>query len=246
MFYEAMFKRKSVRKYTEEPLDKGVLESIEAYINNIESLYPDIKTEFKILPKDKVSSVIKAPQYVAVFSEEKEGYLTNVGFMLEQLDLFLSDSNIGACWIGIGNPEKEIKEKSELKFVILLAFGTGAEPIHRKGISEFKRKPVEQISNIDNPLMEIVRLAPSGMNSQAWYFNQKGSEIDIYITKGNPIKNALFGKGRKIDIGIAMCFLWSVAKHNDSRVQFISHKDRELKGYEYIATANIIEKQQII
>jgi hypothetical protein len=38
----------------------------------------------------------KAPHYIAVFSQAKEGYLTNVG-LLQQMDLYFSANSLGSC-----------------------------------------------------------------------------------------------------------------------------------------------------
>ena len=244
MLYETMFKRKSVRKYNDKQIDENTLNSIGEYVNNLERLFPDIKTEFKIVRQDEVkaTSSVKAPYYMAVFSEEKEGYLTNVGFMLEQLDLYLSSNNIGTCWTGMGSPVKELKEDSELEFVIMLAFGNSDKSVHRNDVSEFKRKEVNEISNVDNELMQTVRFAPSSMNSQPWYYNQNNNEIDIYTVKNNVFKNIISGKMNKIDIGISMCFLWQVVMQNNCGVEFKTIEGKQLKGYEYINTAIITQK----
>ena len=241
MLYETMFKRKSIRKYNEKPVDENTLRSIGKYIDSLERLFPDIKTEFQIIRREdaKATTSVKAPYYIAAFSMEKEGYLENIGFMLEQLDLYISSMNLGACWAGMGSPIKAITIRSELKPVIMLAFGNTSEPVHRKDISAFKRKPIEQISNVDNELIQAVRLAPSSINSQPWYYNQNNNEIDIYMAKNNVIKNLVYGKMNKIDMGISMCFLWQVVKHNNCEVTFKKVEGRELKGYEYISTAII-------
>jgi len=240
MLYETIFKRKAIRKYSNEVLEGNTLNSIKDYSNNVERLFPDIKTEMKFITGKEIKTAsVKAPYYIAFFSEEKEAYLTNAGFMLEQMDLYLSSNGFGSCWVGMGSPNKELEAHSNLKFVILLAFGKPAEELHRKNISEFNRKKVEQISNIDNDLIQIVRLAPSAMNSQPSYYKQKDNEINIYISKSNIIKNILtLGKMNKIDVGISICYKWLVVKHNNKDVKF-KINNTELKGYEYIATAII-------
>jgi len=246
MLYDAMFKRKAIRKYTKESLDSEILKELETYISNLDTLFPDIKTELKIINReDAKKSSVKSPHYIAAFSEEKEGYLINIGFMLEQLDLFLSSKNIGACWVGMGNPSKEIKEKSNLKFVILLAFGNTKEVVHREDLSEFNRKTIEEVSNLDNELAQTVRLAPSAMNTQPWYYFQKYNEIDIYIARNSVIKNLVMGKFNRIDMGISMCFLWVLMKNNNCKLSFKIYDDRFVENYEYMITAVINENFKI-
>lgn len=243
MLYETMFKRKAIRKYDKEPLDDDILNNVEIYITNLEKLFPDIKTDFKIISKDEAkTSSVKAPHYIAAFSEEKEGYLMNIGFMLEQLDLVLSSNGIGTCWVGTGNPSKGVMEKSDLKFVILLAFGNTVETLYRKDISEFNRKPLEKVSNVDNELAKTVRLAPSAMNTQPWYYYQKYNEISIYTIRHSPITNMIFSKFNRVDIGISMCFLWILMKHNNCELTFKIYDNKDIdnvEGYEYMITAVI-------
>ena len=90
--YEMIFKRKSIRQYDLTPLDGHTLAEVMAHTGALKPLYDDIKIEVKLLSQKDVKSLVqaKAPHYLAVFSENKDGYLTNVGFILQQMDLFFS------------------------------------------------------------------------------------------------------------------------------------------------------------
>ena len=169
-FYETIFKRKSIRSYDQDPLDEETIFMIQKYMENLNPIYSDIETELKIVSGDQVKTRMmkRAPHYIAVFSENKEGYLTNIGYMLQQMDLFLSTNGIGCCWQGIPKPKKEILMSSNLEFIILFAFGRPKEPLHRSNISEFKRKPMDEITDIEgaDDLLEAARIAPSATNSQ--------------------------------------------------------------------------------
>ncbi len=112
--YSTIFKRKSIRNYDLTPLDENTLTEISNHLKGLDPLYDDIKTELKIISGNDVKRRMmkKAPHYIAVFSEAKEGYLTNVGFMLQQMDLFLSANGIGSCWQGIPKPKKEVLKSS--------------------------------------------------------------------------------------------------------------------------------------
>ncbi len=140
--YFTIFKRKSIRNYDLTPLDEDTLAVVSDRLNVLNPMYDDINIELKIISTDDVNRRMmkKAPHYIAVFSESKDGYLTNVGFMLQQMDLFLSANSIGSCWQGIPKPTKEVLGSSNLEFIILLAFGKTKDHIHRSSVSEFKRK----------------------------------------------------------------------------------------------------------
>lgn len=236
--YEYMFKRKSVRKYLNEELDKETINKVKEYAQNVKRLFPEIKVEIKFLERKDIKTIlsINAQQYIAVYSEEKEGYLTNVGFILEQIDLFLSSIGLGSCWLGMANTNE--KAKSGLKYIIQLAFGK-ADNIYRNDISEFKRKDINKVSNIDNRLMHDVRLAPSANNGQPWYFVQNDNSIDIYMEKSKFIKIQKMDKMKKIDIGIATCFLDLSIENDKKHATYQVLKSKELDGYEYIISAEI-------
>ena len=89
-YYDFIFKRKSVRNYDLTPLDNDTLTEISEHLNNLEHMYYDIKTEIKIISADEVESMKmkKSPHYIAAFSDTNGDYLTNIGFMLQQTDLY--------------------------------------------------------------------------------------------------------------------------------------------------------------
>lgn len=245
-FYQTIFKRKSIRNYDLSPLDEDLLAKIRKYMNNLKPLYKNIKTEMKIVPQNDVKRrfMKKAPHYIVVFSENKEGYLTNVGYMLQQMDLFLSTKGIGSCWQGIPIPTKDVLKSSNLKYVILMAFGRPNEPLYRSKISEFKRKPLQQITDITglDELLEPARLAPSAANSQPWFFTGGENLIHAYSVKPNFIKSLLIKKYTPIDMGIVIYHLQVAAEHLGKKPSIIFDeraKKNPPKGCEYVASLKI-------
>ncbi|GFP78169.1 nitroreductase family protein [Clostridium fungisolvens] len=245
-FYETMYKRKSIRKYDMGSLDDKTLNDIKSFISEINPLVSGIKTDLQVISQNDVKSFmsIKAPHYVVVFSENKDGYLTNIGFMLQQLDLYLSANGLGACWQGMAKPAKDIVSKSDLEFVIMLAFGKPAESLYRSDISEFKRNSIETIrdkADFDE-LLESVRIAPSATNSQPWHFDIEGTKLYVNCIKLNPIKALIMEKMNKIDMGIGLCHLSIAAKHSGKEFKFLlneSAKDNVPKGYFSIGSVEI-------
>jgi nitroreductase len=244
--YKTIFKRKSIRKYDLTPLDERTLAEIIAHISALKPVDDNIKIEMKIVSQKDVKGLLsaKAPHYIAIFSEVKDGYLTNVGFMLQQMDLFLSSNGIGSGWQGIPKPTKEILNSSKLEFVILLAFGKPKELLHRENISEFKRKSLKEITNIKgaDELLEPARLAPSAMNNQPWFFAGDDSTIHAFCAKSNLITSFMFEKMNKISMGIAICHLWIAAKHFGKDVEFIYDQKAQKNppaGHYYAITMKI-------
>jgi nitroreductase len=242
--YPIIFKRKSIRKFEDSPID-NILKEINDYIHILTPLY-DIMTDVKIISSEdvKLRGMKKAPHYLAIFSEKKEGYLVNVGFMFQQMDLWFSANGIGSCWQGIPKPKKEILESSDFKFIILIAFGEPSNSLYRESISEFRRKPIQKITDIINAeeLIEPARLAPSAVNNQPWYFRGNKNIIDVYSNKTNFLKSLLIQKYTSIDIGIAIRHIKIAAEHLEKKIEigFDPIKDKNSpKGLKYFATIKI-------
>ena len=246
--YSTIFKRKSIRDFDLTPLDDSTLTEISDHLKSLKSMYNDIKTEFKIISPDDVKrrTMKKAPHYIAVFSEPKEGYLTNVGFMLQQMDLFLSRNGLGSCWQGIPVPTKDLLNSSDLEFVIFIAFGKPRDlkTLHRNSISEFKRKPLREVTDITgaDELLEAARLAPSATNSQPWFFTGDKSIIHAYSIKLGLIKSLMVKKYIPIDVGIAIYHLEIAIKHFGKNAEIVFDKVAEKnppKGKKYIASLKV-------
>lgn len=203
-----------------------------------------IKTEFKIISPDQVRRAMKkAPHYIAAFSEAKDVYMANVGFMLQQMDLYFSDTGLGSCWQGIPQPTKEVKECSNLEFVILMAFGNSRETLHRTSVSQFKRKPLSEITDIQgaDELLEPARLAPSAVNWQNWYFTGDKNLIHAYSFKPSFLRR-LGGKYFPINVGIAVCHLEVAADHFGKKATIVFEENKEKnppKDRTYIASLEI-------
>ena len=227
---EIIRKRKSIRKYNPAPLDSATLDAVREQIGKVKSLYPDIKYSIEIANKTKGMFNIKAPHYLIFRSDEEDGYLENIGFIGQQLDLYMSESGLGACWLGASKPED--KEASALPFVICISFGKPAEKLHRD-ISEFKRKPLAEICEGTDERLEAARLAPSGVNAQNWYFVAESGKIHCYRKKANPVLGFLYNRLACIDMGIALSH---IAAGSDG-FSFVKESGiAERKGHIYMGT----------
>jgi len=232
-----IFERKSVREYSPASLEAAIMEGIGSFMREIRPLFPEIRTEMRVLSNPEVRGMFKvsAPHLLAFLSEAKEGQLTNAGFMLQQIDLFLSSNGIGSCWQGGPAAVREAQNASDLEFVILLAFGRPAGDPHRK-VLEFKREPLAKVTNIKGreDLLEAARLAPSGMNNQPWYLTAEDGTIHVHGAK-----SFIVGRMNKISAGIALCHLWMAAAHAGRTPELGRDRSMESKapkGYAYVAS----------
>ena len=224
---ETIRKRKSIRKYDMTKLDAAALEKVRTQIESVTPLYPGIRYSIEIVDKTNGLFNIKAPHYLIFRSEDKEGSLENIGFIGQQLDLFFSESGLGACWLGASKPTE--KEASTLPHVIATGFGKPAEPLHRD-VFRFKRKSLSAISEGSDERLEAARLAPSGQNAQGWFFVADGGKIHCYRKK---ILLGFMNKLGAIDMGISLCH---IAKESES-FRFVKEPDvPERKGYIYTGT----------
>jgi nitroreductase len=162
--------------------------------------------------------------------------------MLQQVDLLFSASGIGSCWQGIPSPKGNVLKSSDLDFIILIAFGIPAEPLYRDDTSQFKRKSLENITDIVDAkeLLEPVRLAPSAINSQPWFFTGTKDIIHACSNKPNFLKAILVNKYISIDAGIAIYHLKVSAEHFKKTITITFNKDKTIpKGLNYLATLKL-------
>lgn len=207
--YEVVFKRKSIRKFDETlVLTAEELEEIKQIAEKLIPFVADIKVEFEIV--ERASTTAKYGEHcLLMFSEKKPHYLLNAGYMMEQMDLFLTANNIGVCWYALAKTEKI--QADGLDYIIMLAFGKSRKQDFRKDVSEFKRKNKEEIwvGDFYPDVIEAVRLAPSACNTQPWrIFSDMNS---IKVCRMTKIKSFIPASKlpfyNSIDMGICLCFL---------------------------------------
>ncbi|MGI6168583.1 MAG: nitroreductase family protein [Christensenellales bacterium] len=225
ILYDMIPKRKSVRRYHPAPLEPNVLAKIRDSVLNVEPLFGEIGCEWVILDAAQVKSVlaIRAPHYLCLYSAPEKGYLMNAGYVMQQADLYLASQGLGRCFLGMAKPNRDIpRKRGSRHFVMMLAFGLPAEPLHRSQLAEFKRKPLQEISSVaeGEELMKIVRLAPSAVNVQPWYFVGDGRRIDAGRLKKGPLLPVAYDRLRQIDMGIALCYLGLAARNLGKTVRF--------------------------
>ena len=246
--YKAIFKRRSIRDYDPTAIDSRGLEEISNNLHSLKPMLAGIETEFKIISPSQVTRKYgnHAPHYIAAFSDVKDAYKVNIGLMLQQMDLYFSANGFGSCWLGIPQPTKEVTVSSNLEFIILMSFGNSKEALHRTNTSEFKRKSLSDITNIDgaDELLEPARLAPSAVNMQNWYFTGNKNAIHAYSAKSGYFRTIVGGSYYPVNMGIALCHLQLAAQHFGGKTKFVFDSSRDKKppkNLEYVATLEIEE-----
>ena len=213
--YNMISKRKSFHVFKNlDHLTQEKLQEIENHFKQLQPLKDDIKIQLKIVPKEHTSC--KRGEYcVLFFSEKKEDYLQNIGYLGGQLDLWLASKNVGVCWYGVG--KTEITPENDLDFVIMMAIAKVDESDFRKDYTKSKRKPMDEIWNGDShqSIAEIVRFTPSACNTQPWFVESEDHHLTVYRVKGKrgmmPADKVVYYN--RVDMGIFLFFLELCIKH---------------------------------
>lgn len=224
-----IFSRKSCRNYVDDEIDRDL---IEKFISTVKPLNENIKFTYEILTHDEVNlrTVWSAPYYLALYSEKKNNYLENIGFVFQQVTLFMQSIGIGNCWVGMGS----VKVKNP-EFIILIAFGKSNDIF--RNLNEFKRKSLSEISDNADERLLPAQLAPSAINSQPWYFKHTEDGFDVFCVKQNIIKRQFLKKLNLIDMGIVLAHLF-IYYENSFEFEIRSSVEN-IKGYTYIGSIKI-------
>ena len=213
ILYDTIFTRRSVRQYDAAPLGEAELAEVQSVLNCVMQL-PGQTARFEIVNADKLKKVA-APHAVLGYSANTDMALCNIGYTLETLDLVLQSKGYGSLWMGMGKPTEQGAD-----YRILLAFGKTDVPA-RKGEDDFKRKPIMEISNEDNPVVRVARLAPSAVNFQPWKLKFAPGKVTVRYD-GRGIGKLLAAKFQKIDIGINLRYVTLALEHEGQTITSIA------------------------
>ena len=235
MLYNMIFKRKSFLIFKDiGTISAAELCEIEEKYRSFLPLAEDIKTAVRIVPA-KATTCRRGQEYcILLYSEKKDNYLQNIGYIGEQLDLYLASKNIGSLWFGIGKTEE--KSYNGMDFVIMIAIAKVGETKFRKNMYKSKRKTEEEIWTGDKikNVTEVVRFAPSACNTQPWIAENTNGYIEVFRYK-KPGKRGIMPADKvnyynRIDIGIFLCFMDLCLNHENiefEREIFADNNDNE-------------------
>lgn len=223
--YHSIAQRKSCRKYDMQPLKQEELTAIEEAIKGFAPLYPGMPVQYRFARKVKGLYHVEAPHYLIISGQGKPEEAENIGFVFEQLVLWFDAMELGCVWLGESKDAESAKDTRG--DVITIAFGRSPESVHRT-MEQFKRKPIADITNAPgDPCIQAAHLAPSGLNTQPWYFDKKDGKVYVYQRKlGLPV--SLLYKHSNTDMGIGLCHYALACKETGKPFQFT--RTTELPG----------------
>ena len=206
---EMISRRRSVRAYRAEAISASVLADLNTFMSRLVPLFPDSKVEARFIPTDHGNFLQKwkTPHFIAIFSDNSDEGLINVGFMYQQLDLYAQSQGLGTCWVGLGSLTNVEPVPEGMKLAVMMAIGLPDE-VPERTPADFKRKAMEEIADRPDDRLEPLRLAPSATNSQPWFVTHEGETLHIWREELGLIKKRTLGRMNKIDMGIGLCHLY--------------------------------------
>lgn len=233
-------RRRSVRSYTAEAVDEAMLAEITAFMEGLTPLFPEAAPQARIIPTKDAAFLQKwhNPQFLAFYAPNTQEGLMNVGFMYQQLDLYLQSRGLGSCWVGLGTPVDTIHKTPEgMKLAVMMAFGHPDNAPERESEADFKRRKMADLSDVPDARLEAARLAPSATNSQPWAFLHEGDTIHVYREKLSLIKARTHGRMNQIDMGIMLAHLY--VSHSETFCFTVQEAHPDKTAYLYVGSVTL-------
>ncbi|WP_286311172.1 nitroreductase family protein [Romboutsia ilealis] len=119
--YDAIFYRKSIRKYSNKRVKDSLLEEVKNVCSQITYLNKELNIKAHVIDRGHLVHIlmgknckVKAPHYIIVTSNKGNDYLQNIGYAMEEVVLKLTTLGLATCWL-----ECNIKREDILEFVEL-------------------------------------------------------------------------------------------------------------------------------
>ncbi len=188
--YDAIYVRKSIRKFQMTPLEDSQIGRINQFIQNVQPLFTNLSYQMNVitLPREvRGYFVVKAPYYLVFSGERGEDSYKNAGYILEQVVLYLTAKGIGTCYQGCAKiPDYPICQSDSMEPLMMIAFGKPKNEWNRACLMS-KRMSVNELTRWETDQTESLKLileaasrSPSSFNSQPWRFIVEKSEIHIF------------------------------------------------------------------
>lgn len=252
--YPFIFKRKSfhlfrcnkTKEYYKNSLfiTNDELDNIYNFFSKTKHLIDDINVKIKIVKEESTNCKRGAEYCILFYSEIKQNYLQNIGFIGEQIDLYLVSQDIGSLWYGIGRTDESYYDG--LSFVTMMGICKVPNDSFRKDMFKSKRKDISEIYDGNNyiDLINIARFSPSSCNTQPWFIKEKIHTLEVYRYKKEG-KRGIMPSDKVIyqnllDIGIFIYLLTLILNENKLKFTLTIYNDDPNNNNEYVHNADII------
>lgn len=232
---EAIKSRKSIRKYNGQALSENDQQKLNSYLSKSKNLVGPFGNYIKIFFKDldlldeKIGTygfIKNAPSFLVTICKNNQESLLDLGFVFENLILYLQQNGIHTCWLGGTFHRNKLKVDQEVledEFIpIISPIGYAAEQPHlfgkiiRKMAKSDSRLEFDTLffqNNFQNTIinqslrktLEYVRLAPSASNKQPWRIVMVNEDTAHFFIARTPKYGSSLGYDiQMVDMGIAL------------------------------------------
>ena len=232
-----------------EPIALETLDKIQNFISKLTPLDGESRVELAIHEhmgkQEKIKGMMKvrAPYYLLVYCENTEAAYRNAGYMAEQAVLYITEKDLGSCYLGESKIGKI--EKNGLKQFLVIAFGNAdgyllrsEEDAHRLPLSAlcvYKDEPGEAVKSI----VRAARMAPSSLNSQPWRFVVYADRLYVFARKEWLWQPKQFAAMREFNIGIVLSHIMVAAEEFWINMETMTEEQFLKKNYkngDYVCT----------
>ena len=255
--YDAIFIRKSVKNFKTDMVSERSLSQIVHFASYITDITGRNSVNYEIwscTEKDRMVEhhfSVKAPHYFVVSTEVDEDRFLNLGFVLEQVALYLVTKELGSCFAGL-RKEKSIPTRQGNRIVAVLAFGFPEDDM--QNIKRQRHLPLEHVcvfkDEAERNIKEMISaaiLAPSRLNSQPWRFVVVKNRIHVFCKKERlSFRSASSEWYHEFDMGMMLANLLIAGEefwYNTEIVKSENLAEKELKNNTYLFTVVVTEQQ---
>lgn len=234
-----------MRTYSGRPLAAHTLESIRQVLRKLNGPFQG-KIRCELIEK-RVAAVndgvrlgtygviLGAPSFIAAAVEQSSQAMEQLGYIFEQLVLFLTSQGLGTCWLAGTFRRSAFAVALHLQGNEILPVATPVGyPSRIRGPLDILIKPIPILrqrapwrslffdGDFSRPLdktaagpfavpLEMVRLAPSASNKQPWRILKEGDRFLFFLDRDPAYRQRHEFDVQKIDMGIAMLHFESTA-----------------------------------
>lgn len=242
---EIIAQRFSCRTYVNQPIEAVKQQQVQDYISALRAGPFGQQPRFLLLAaSDGDREVLRGlgtygqikgnTGFIVGLTEERDHYLEDFGYLMEQIILFATGIDLGTCWVGGGFTRSSIGDRvarggeETIPAVACVGYASDkrsmVDRMIRFGNPSRKRLPWEYLffdGDFRSPLspgdagafavpLEMVRLGPSAVNRQSWRIVKDGPLWHFYLQRTRSqrwLGGGVFGVADlpRVDMGIAMC-----------------------------------------
>ena len=263
--YDAIFYRKSTRKYSNKKVTGPLMEEVKKISSNITYLNKELDIKAHVVDRGHLihfltgkKSKVKSSHYIVVTSNKGENHLENIGFAVEEIVLQLTVLGLATCWLDcdlrrddiiefieledseyVEQEENEEQEKNLQEPYALIAFGypEKTEKLFRNEDDDIDRKSSNKIcKRSDEKYSEIIKAVRVSPSIKNSQPWVLYNDIDGFSLYEEKQKKNINDMSR-ISMGIALRHLDIACRKNEIHVTYENLNKKNKIGKKYYISA---------